>query len=77
MTGALRDLLMACIPCPVYKHLTEKYGGSWKYDGHHTWNCDDTKRRVTRTAGCSCDDDCDHPPNYWLYESGETPIRVF
>jgi len=55
--------------------LTEKYGGKWKYDGTSSWNCDDGKRHVARTAGCLHDEYA--PTQYWLYEEGETPIRVW
>lgn len=52
------------------KQLAKTLGGKWKYDGVGAWWCDDKKRHVARVAGCSCDDECEHPPRYYLYGDG-------
>ena len=50
------------------KYLREHFGGNWKYDGMATWWCDDNKRWVSKTSSCSCDDVCNHPPRYIMYQ---------
>ena len=53
----------------------KKFGGKWKYDGRGTWNCDDRKRFIQRVSGCTCDYDCDHPSQMYLYGDG-VPVWV-
>jgi len=47
------------------KIFSERYGGKWKYDGCCSWLSG--KRRISRVAGCTCDDFCNHPSRYYLY----------
>lgn len=62
---------------PKYKQLEEQFGGTWKYYASvGSWYCDDGLRSVSRVAGCSCDDYCDHPPRYYLYGDG-VPKNVY
>ncbi len=57
------------------KYLEKHFGGKWKYDHVGSWWCDDDKRRVSRTASCTCDDVCRCPCRYFLY-SRDIPIEI-
>ena len=59
------------------KALSKALGGRWKYDGMTAWWCDDGRRHVARV--CAGVDEFDHdvgPPQYWLYEKDNPPVRA-
>ena len=66
-------------PVSITKLLKQSLGGSWKYDGRTTWWDNESKERrhVSRVASCSCDDDCGHTPNFYLYNNGDTKLVMF
>jgi hypothetical protein len=58
----------------VVKQLSNKFGGSWKYDGMR-WNCDDG-RWAARTCSCFPDDsDCRCAGRIYVY-GNESPVAL-
>lgn len=53
--------------------LTEKYGGTWTYDGQFTWFEEGSYRKVVRIKDCNHDYDCKCSKQYYLYDG---PTRV-
>lgn len=57
------------------KYLEQKYGGKWKYDRAAGWWSDDG-RHVARCIICYCEDPCNCPKQYFLYEKGKPAVVV-
>jgi len=64
---------------PVTQLLNKIYGGQWKnIPFQNMWiDQSDENRMVFASMSCSCDDICNHLPNYHLYGNGPTEHLCF
>jgi hypothetical protein len=54
--------------------LAKNKGGTWRYDNHGSWWCDDNKRHVSRVA-LDCMNE-NSGAGYYLY-GDDTPERLY
>ncbi len=58
------------------KFLAKRFGGTWKYDGICTWNCDDGRYVARCSPGVDQWDNPLGPPEYWMND-GKQLIQVY
>ena len=53
-------------PKSMKKYLEKNHNGKWEYMPYGIWVCND-RRYGHYVHACSCDDDCDCPIEFYIY----------